>query len=45
VKVIVLAAIVAVIVAFGAASVLDSRFQETSAERFTTSGARLSGEG
>jgi hypothetical protein len=45
VKVIVLSAIVALVLAFAAASVLDSRFQQTSADRFTTTGVRLNSEG
>lgn len=44
-KVIALSAIVALILAFAAASVLDSRFQQTSADRFTTTGVRLNSEG
>lgn len=40
-KIIVLAAISAVILAFAAASILDNRFQQTSQEAFTTTGARL----
>lgn len=40
-KVIVLAAIAALILAFAAASVLDNRFQQTSQEAFTTTGVRL----
>jgi hypothetical protein len=41
VKVIALAAISALILAFAAATLLDSRFQQTSQDAFTTTGARL----
>jgi predicted alpha/beta-hydrolase family hydrolase len=40
-KVILLATVVAIVLAIGAAYVMDSRFQHTVAESFTTTGARI----
>lgn len=40
-KVIVLSTLTALVLAIGAAYLLDTRFQETTEQRFTTTGVRL----